>query len=129
MAQSADWRLATRLLSGGAGRPHAGFLSINTGETMKKYLSLTTALAAMLPLAPPAQTGVPSAPTPPKPPQQPIPPAPPTVPAPPAPPARHPHRMDHEAKEPVTYLGVETSEVPRVLSAQMGLQRGFGVVV
>ena len=32
-------------------------------------------------------------------------------------------------KEPVTFLGVETSEVPRVLSEQMGLPRGFGVVV
>ena len=29
----------------------------------------------------------------------------------------------------MTYLGVETSDVPRVLSAQMGLPRGFGVVV
>ena len=32
-------------------------------------------------------------------------------------------------KEPVTFLGVETSEVPRVLSEQMDLPRGFGVVV
>jgi hypothetical protein len=32
-------------------------------------------------------------------------------------------------KEPVTFLGVETSEVPRVLSEQMALPRGFGVVV
>jgi serine protease Do len=32
-------------------------------------------------------------------------------------------------KEPVTFLGVETSDVPRVLSEQMGLPRGFGVVV
>ena len=32
-------------------------------------------------------------------------------------------------KEPVTFLGVETSNVPRVLSEQMGLPRGFGVVV
>ena len=32
-------------------------------------------------------------------------------------------------KEPVTFLGVETSNVPPVLSEQMGLPRGFGVVV
>jgi serine protease Do len=32
-------------------------------------------------------------------------------------------------KEPVTFLGVETSDVPRVLSEQMGLPRGFGVVI
>ena len=30
---------------------------------------------------------------------------------------------------PVTFLGVETSEVPRVLSEQLGLARGFGLVV
>ena len=33
------------------------------------------------------------------------------------------------SKESVTFLGVETSDVPRVLSEQMGLPRGFGVVV
>jgi hypothetical protein len=32
-------------------------------------------------------------------------------------------------KVPVTYLGVETSEVPRVLSEQLGLAKGFGLVV
>jgi serine protease Do len=92
---------------------------------MKKYLSLTTTLAALLPLAAFAQTAPPSAA---QPAQQQIPPS---APAPPAPPAlpRHAHLRDQEPKEPVTYLGVETSDVPRVLSAQMGLQRGFGVVV
>lgn len=30
---------------------------------------------------------------------------------------------------PVTFLGVETSEVPRVVSEQLGLARGFGLVV
>jgi hypothetical protein len=39
------------------------------------------------------------------------------------------HEHDMGPKEPVTFLGVETSEVPRVLSEQMGLPRGFGVVV
>ena len=29
----------------------------------------------------------------------------------------------------VTYLGVETSEVPNVVSEQLGLAKGFGLVV
>src|SRR3977135_1470307 len=33
------------------------------------------------------------------------------------------------AKVPVTYLGVETSEVPSVVSEQLGLAKGFGLVV
>ena len=41
----------------------------------------------------------------------------------------HMHDHDMGPKEPVTFLGVETSDVPRVLSEQMGLPRGFGVVV
>jgi len=38
-------------------------------------------------------------------------------------------RDRHEKKVPVTYLGVETSDVPRVVSEQLGLPRGFGLVV
>ncbi|HSU86054.1 MAG TPA: PDZ domain-containing protein [Chthoniobacterales bacterium] len=94
---------------------------------MKKQLALTTVLAALLPLAAFAQspTAIPSAPA-----TQPLPPVPPAPPAPPAPPHRHMHEHDEDGpKEPVTFLGVETSEVPRVLSEQMGLPRGFGVVV
>jgi serine protease Do len=94
---------------------------------MKKQLALTTALAALLPLAAFAQspTAIPPAPA-----TQPLPPVPPPPPAPPAPPHRHMHEHDEDGpKEPVTFLGVETSEVPRVLSEQMGLPRGFGVVV
>jgi hypothetical protein len=34
-----------------------------------------------------------------------------------------------EKKIPVTFLGVETSDVPRVVSEQLGLPRGFGLVV
>lgn len=56
----------------------------------------------------------------------------PSVPVPPAPatPAMHPARVHsmHE-EEPYTFLGVETSHVPRVLSEQMNLPRGFGVVI
>ena len=89
---------------------------------MKKQIILTTTLAALLPLATFAQSPGPSAPQPP----------PPVPPAPPAPPPMahgHMHEHDDGPKEPVTFLGVETSDVPRVLSEQMGLPRGFGVVV
>ncbi|MEP7014750.1 MAG: PDZ domain-containing protein [Verrucomicrobiota bacterium] len=61
---------------------------------------------------------------------------PPTPPAPPAPPApralmpdRHEHDHDRGPKIPVTFLGVETSSVPGVVSEQLGLAKGFGLVV
>ena len=93
---------------------------------MKKQIILTSALAALLPLAALAQspTPIPSVPA-----TQAIPPVPPVAPAPPAPPRGLFHEHDNGPKEPVTFLGVETSDVPRVLSEQMGLPRGFGVVV
>jgi hypothetical protein len=57
----------------------------------------------------------------------------PAPPAPPAPPSAvtQPPDMpnDKRPRVPVTYLGVETSEVPRVLCEQLGLARGFGLVV
>ena len=80
---------------------------------MKTKPIVTTAAAILLPLLSFAQT----------PPAPPAPPAPPGQPAPPEPP------RDRRPKEPVTYLGVETSEVPRVLSEQLGLARGFGLVI
>jgi serine protease Do len=40
-----------------------------------------------------------------------------------------PPRERNEKKVPVTYLGLETSEVPNVVSQQLGLPKGFGVVV
>jgi serine protease Do len=57
-----------------------------------------------------------------------------TPPAPPEPPALpHPPGMPghHEKgpKVPVTYLGVETSQVPDVVSEQLGLANGLGLVV
>ncbi len=63
----------------------------------------------------------------PTPPTPPVPPVPPTAPVPPVPPPR-PDR-DRGPKVPVTYLGVETSEVPNVVAEQLGLPKGFGVVV
>src|SRR6187397_1050457 len=59
------------------------------------------------------------------------PPAPPQVPQPPRPP--HPPAMpghnEKRPKVPVTYLGVDTSQVPTVVSDQLGLAKGFGLVV
>ncbi|HEY2123943.1 MAG TPA: PDZ domain-containing protein [Chthoniobacterales bacterium] len=57
--------------------------------------------------------------------QPPVPPVPPNPPPPPNPPD---HR-DKMPKVPVTFLGVETSDVPRVVSEQLGLAKGFGLVV
>src|SRR2546421_8626867 len=60
---------------------------------------------------------------------QPAPPAPPAPPVPPAMPDRHNHDRDRGPKVPVTFLGVETSPVPSVVSEQLGLAKGFGLVV
>src|SRR5437868_9932969 len=57
--------------------------------------------------------------------------APPNPPAAPMPPVA-PRDRDHEdrmPKVPVTFLGVETPEVPSVLCDQLGLPKGFGLVV
>ena len=65
-----------------------------------------------------------------QPPPPPNPPNPPNAPIPPIPP-NPPKDRDHDRgpKVPVTFLGVETSEVPRVVSEQLGLAKGFGLVV
>src|SRR6201993_4610683 len=55
------------------------------------------------------------------------PPAPPAPPGMPMPPDRHGH--EHGPKVPIIFLGVETSEVPSVVSEQLGLAKGFGLVV
>jgi hypothetical protein len=62
------------------------------------------------------------------------PPNPPTPPGPPGQPGQPPggpggDRDRHEKKVPVTFLGVETSDVPSVVSEQLGLAKGFGLVV
>lgn len=59
---------------------------------------------------------------------QPAPPAPPAPPVPPVPGMHGPHN-DKRPKEPVIFLGVESSPVPSVLCEQMGLPKGFGLVV
>src|SRR5216110_1882253 len=55
--------------------------------------------------------------------------APPNPPAAPVPPQPPRDREDRRPKVPVTFLGVETSEVPSVLCDQLGLPKGFGLVV
>jgi serine protease Do len=82
---------------------------------MKTKPIITIAAIALLPIAAFTQT-------------------PPVPPPPPGPPPNGPvgpggDRDRHEKKVPVTYLGVETSDVPRVVSEQLGLPKGFGLVV
>src|SRR5215467_6867697 len=76
-----------------------------------KYVFIISA-SALLPLAGFAQT----------------PPAPPQPPQPPRPPGMPGHH-EKGPKVPVTYLGVETSQVPPVVSDQLGLGKGLGLVV
>src|ERR1043166_5899507 len=84
-------------------------------QTMKMKFAFTITVIALLPIVALAQT----------------PPAPPQLPHPPHPP--HPPGMPghHEKgpRIPVTYLGVETSQVPTVVSEQLGLAKGLGLVV
>ena len=80
---------------------------------MKSVFVIT--VTALLPLAALAQTP----PAPPQPPQLPRPPHPPGMPG----------HHEKAPKVPITYLGVETSQVPTVLSDQLGLAKGLGLVV
>jgi len=80
----------------------------------------TVAVIAFLPIAGFAQT-------PPTPPAPPAPPSQPGMPAPPFP--QRPGHHERGPKVPVTFLGVETSQVPSVVSEQLGLAKGFGLVV
>ena len=61
----------------------------------------------------------------------PAPPAPPTQPVQPVPSIqlKDKDKEDKTPKVPVTFLGVETSSVPRVVSEQLNLPKGFGLVV
>jgi len=84
----------------------------------KSILSIT--VIAFLPIAALAQT-------------PPAPPQPPQPPRPPRGPGMHepgmPGHNEKRPKVPVTYLGVDTSQVPTVVSDQLGLAKGFGLVV
>ena len=85
--------------------------------TMKTKSVITIAAIALLPVAAFTQPNPPNPPPPP-------PGSPPTGPVGPG-----ADRDRHEKKVPVTFLGVETSEVPNVVSEQLGLAKGFGLVV
>ncbi len=85
--------------------------------TMKTKSIITVAAIALLPVAAFTQPNPPNPPPPP-------PGSPPTGPVGPG-----AERDRHEKKVPVTFLGVETSEVPNVVSEQLGLAKGFGLVV
>ena len=50
-------------------------------------------------------------------------------PVPPVPNYKDKDKDKNMPKVPITWLGVETSSIPRVVSEQLGLQRGFGLVV
>jgi hypothetical protein len=86
----------------------------NSKYDMKTKAIITLAVFGMIPVIAFSQ------------PPAPAPAAPPTPPAPPSLPGGREERMP---KVPVTYLGVETSEVPSVLCDQLGIQKGFGLVV
>src|SRR5205807_73213 len=86
-------------------------------KTMKTRSIITIAAVALLPVAAFTQPNPPNPPPPP-------PGSPPTGPVGPG-----AERDRHEKKVPVTFLGVETSEVPNVVSEQLGLAKGFGLVV
>jgi len=85
--------------------------------TTKTKSVITIAAIALLPVAAFTQPNPPNPPPPP-------PGSPPTGPVGPG-----AERDRHEKKVPVTFLGVETSEVPNVVSEQLGLAKGFGLVV
>src|SRR5213080_4464321 len=85
-------------------------------KTMKTKTIATIAALVLLPIAAFAQ------------PNPPVPPPPPGTP-PNGPVGPGAERDRHEKKVPVTYLGVETSDVPSVVSEQLGLAKGFGLVV
>src|SRR6266568_323649 len=78
-----------------------------------KIKSIATIAAIVLPIAGFAQT----------------PPAPPPQPPGPHGPPGIPGGHDEAPKVPMTFLGVETSQVPTVVSEQLGLAKGLGLVV
>src|SRR5215468_133380 len=82
---------------------------------MKMKSVFTVTVIVLLPIAAFAQTP----PAPPQAPQPPLPPHPPAMPG----------HNEKRPRVPVTYLGVDTSQVPTVVSDQLGLAKGFGLVV
>src|SRR5947207_13564276 len=115
VAKSNHRRLPAHLLSERRSFAHSRFRTMT--KTMKTKSIITIAAVALLPVAAFTQPNPPNPPPPP-------PGSPPTGPVGPG-----AERDRHEKKVPVTFLGVETSEVPNVVSEQLGLAKGFGLVV
>src|SRR5213595_1268062 len=115
VAKSNHRRVPAHFLSERRGFAHSRFRTMTT--TMKTKSIITIAAIALLPVAGFTQPNPPNPPPPP-------PGSPPTAPVGPG-----AERDRHEKKVPVTFLGVETSEVPNVVSEQLGLAKGFGLVV
>jgi serine protease Do len=88
---------------------------------MKTNTLAIIAALGLLPITGLAQTP-PAPPPPPNQPNQPIPPVPPRD-------KDKDRDRDKGPKVPVTFLGVETSSIPRVVSEQLNLPKGFGLVV
>jgi hypothetical protein len=82
---------------------------------MKMKSVFIVTVIALLPIAAFAQPS-PASPQPPQPPRPPHPPG-------------MPGHDEKRPRVPVTYLGVDTSQVPTVVSDQLGLAKGFGLVV
>ena len=99
-----------------AGKYQSGS-DLNLARKMKIKSIITITAIALLPIA-----GFAQPPQPPQPPQSPQPPQPPNAPM-------SPDRHDKMPKVPVIFLGVETSTVPSVVADQLGLAKGFGLVV
>src|SRR2546423_236074 len=85
---------------------------------MKTKLITIIATMALLPIAGFSQTSPPPV-------QAPAPPQPPGPGHPPGP----PHHHEKGPKVPMMFLGVETSQVPDVVTEQLGLTKGLGLVV
>src|SRR5438094_7431629 len=115
VAKSNHRRVPAHFLSERRGFAHSRFRTMTT--TMKTKSIITIAAIALLPVAAFTQPNPPNPPPPP-------PGSPPTGPVGPG-----AERDRHEKKVPVTFLGAETSEVPNVVSEQLGLAKGFGLVV
>jgi len=88
---------------------------IQQNKTMRMKSVFAITIIALLPMAAFAQPS-PAMPQPPQPPRPPHPPG-------------MPDHHESRPKVPVTYLGVDTSQVPTVVSDQLGLAKGFGLVV
>src|ERR1700759_5289712 len=95
-------------------------MKLNLKLKMKTKIALILTTTALL------ATGAVAQPQPPAPPPAP---SAPNAPSPPPPPNHGGESHKNWPKVPVTFLGVETSSVPKVVCDQLNLAKGFGLVV